>query len=326
MRKYIVFALLLLLLPTVVAAQFVLTATPAGNRAWDFTVCYTPADGAQTALQFDLLLPPGLVLADEPAPVGPAGCVMQWAPQSGGALRVVLYVTGSTTFGTAGRAVFTCRLTAADGLSAGDYDISLTGGRAATAVGREYVLDEARCTVSVLPPAPAVYRLTWLIDGETFATDSVAEGTPLVPPVIAEREGYTFSGWQELSEVMPGSDLTVTATWTVNVYRLLYYLDDALYASFEVPYGAPLQLLPAPDCEGLFEGWSELPATMPAHDVTVRGTTSTTGIGISVAPHRPVPVFTLGGRLVGADSAALRRSLPAGVYVVAGRKVVFGPH
>ncbi len=324
MRKYIASALLLLLLPAVAAAQFVLTATPAGYRAWDLTIGYTPADGAQTALQFDLLLPPALALSAESDPVGPAGCVTQWAPQSGGALRVVLHVTGNTTFGTAGRTVFTCRLTAAADQPAGDYDICLTGGRAATAVGREYVLDEGRCTISVPPPAPAVYRLTWLIDGETFATDSVAEGTPLLPPVIAEREGHTFSGWQELPEVMPGSDLTVTAMWTVNVYRLLYYLDDALYASFEVPYGTPLQLLPSPDCEGVFEGWSELPATMPAHDVTVRGTTSTTGVGISVAPHRPVPVFTLGGRFVGTDSAALRRSLPAGVYVVGGRKIVSG--
>lgn len=322
MKQIIALALLLLLAPAVAAAQFSLTVTEEEGPAWNLAVHYTPGSGGQTALQFDLLLPDGLTVESVAETAGSGDCAMQWALQADGAVRVVVYSASGTAFAAAGRLVFCCRLTAAAGLPAGDYVVRLAGGRASTASGVESVLDEAACTVSVLVPVPASYRVTWLIDGEPFAEQTVKEGAALVPPAVPEREGHTFSGWQNLPEVMPGEDIVVSGHWAVNTYRLFYYLDGELYDTQEVAYGTPLQPLPAPVPEDRFSGWSGLPGTMPAHDVTVTGTTVPSSVAAPVADGRRVPVRTLDGRFAGYDSAALRRSLPAGVYVVGGRKVV----
>ncbi|WP_305156729.1 InlB B-repeat-containing protein, partial [uncultured Duncaniella sp.] len=71
---------------------------------------------------------------------------------------------------------------------------------------------------------------------------------------------------------MPASDVTVTGTFTVNTYNLIYMLDGAEYKRLEVAYGEKLTAEAAPEKEGhTFSGWEGLPETMPASDVTVTG-------------------------------------------------------
>ena len=54
---------------------------------------------------------------------------------------------------------------------------------------------------------------------------------------------------------------------------LTYMVDGEVYKSQEMDYGAVITPEPAPTKEGhTFSGWSEIPAIMPAHDVTVIGT------------------------------------------------------
>ena len=56
-------------------------------------------------------------------------------------------------------------------------------------------------------------------------------------------------------------------------YTLTYLVDGAIYKSFTINEGAALAGEEAPTKEGYtFSGWSEIPATMPAKDVTVSGT------------------------------------------------------
>lgn len=63
----------------------------------------------------------------------------------------------------------------------------------------------ASCEVTV---APASYVITYLIDGDVFVTDTVVRGTPVSMVIEPQREGYTFSGWGEVPEVMPAHDVT----------------------------------------------------------------------------------------------------------------------
>lgn len=57
-----------------------------------------------------------------------------------------------------------------------------------------------------------------------------------------------------------------------NVYELTYMIDGEVYKTYETEYGSPITTEPAPIKEGYtFNGWSEIPSTMPAHDVTVTG-------------------------------------------------------
>ena len=117
------------------------------------------------------------------------------------------------------------------------------------------------------------YKLIYLVDGEEYKSLDVDYGTAITPEESPEKEGYSFSGWSEIPETMPAHDVTVTGTFSINSYTLTYLLDGEEYKKMEVVYGSAITPEAAPAKEGYtFSGWSEIPATMPAHDVTVTGT------------------------------------------------------
>ncbi len=67
-----------------------------------------------------------------------------------------------------------------------------------------------------------------------------------------------------------GTSATIKVT---NFFTLLYKVDGVDYKSYQVEYGETITPETAPTKEGYtFSGWSEIPTTMPAHDVTVTGT------------------------------------------------------
>ena len=120
--------------------------------------------------------------------------------------------------------------------------------------------------------AANLYRLTYTLDGAEYSVDSIAYGTELVQKEALTREGHTFSGWSELPATMPAQDVTVEGSFTVNSYRLVYLLDGAEYSVDSIAYGTELVLKESLTKEGhTFSGWSEIPATMPADDVTIEG-------------------------------------------------------
>lgn len=56
-------------------------------------------------------------------------------------------------------------------------------------------------------------------------------------------------------------------------YHLVYVVDGEVYASYELEEGSLISPIEIPAKEGYtFSGWSEIPATMPANDVTIIGT------------------------------------------------------
>lgn len=118
----------------------------------------------------------------------------------------------------------------------------------------------------------AKYKLTYMVDGEVYKTYDV-EYEDIVPrEPEPTKEGYVFSGWSEIPQYMPAHDVTITGTFTANKYQLVYYVDGVEHKRYELEYGATITPEPAPTKEGYtFSGWSEIPETMPAHDVTVTG-------------------------------------------------------
>ena len=64
------------------------------------------------------------------------------------------------------------------------------------------------------------YKLTYVVDGETVKEESVLFEAAITPETEPTKEGYTFSGWSEIPETMPATDVTVTGTFTVNKYKL----------------------------------------------------------------------------------------------------------
>ena len=117
------------------------------------------------------------------------------------------------------------------------------------------------------------YNLTYLVDNEIFKAYEIEEGESVTPEPDPTKEGHTFSGWSEIPATMPAHDVTITGTFSVNKYKLVYNVDGAEYKSYDVEFGATITPETVPTKEGYtFSGWSEIPATMPAHDVTVMGT------------------------------------------------------
>ena len=121
-------------------------------------------------------------------------------------------------------------------------------------------------------PLPT-HKLIYVVDGEEFKSYDIEEGESITPEAEPTKEGYTFSGWSEIPETMPAKDVTVTGTFTINKYKLTYMVDGSEYKSYDVEYGASITPEETPTKEGYtFSGWSEIPETMPAKDVTVTGT------------------------------------------------------
>lgn len=119
------------------------------------------------------------------------------------------------------------------------------------------------------------YKLTYIVDSEEYKTYEVEYGVTITPEEEPTKDGYTFSGWSEIPETMPAHDVTVTGIFTINKYKLTYTIDGKEYKTYELDYGASITPEVDPTKEGYtFLGWSEIPETMPAHDVTVTGTFS----------------------------------------------------
>ena len=116
------------------------------------------------------------------------------------------------------------------------------------------------------------HTLKYVVDGETYESDTLLYGakiTPVNPPI---KEGYNFSGWEGLPLTMPDEDVTIEGLYVANNYTLTYKVDDHIYKTESISYGASIMPEPEPEKEGCtFSGWSEIPETMPAHDVEVVG-------------------------------------------------------
>ncbi|MBR5052889.1 MAG: InlB B-repeat-containing protein [Bacteroidaceae bacterium] len=116
------------------------------------------------------------------------------------------------------------------------------------------------------------YTLTYIVDGEEYKTSTVVYGSEITPEEEPTKEGYTFSGWSEIPETMPAEDVVVTGSFIVNNYTLTYIVDGEEYKTDSIAYGTAITPEEEPTKEGYtFSGWSEIPETMPAEDVTVTG-------------------------------------------------------
>ncbi len=116
------------------------------------------------------------------------------------------------------------------------------------------------------------YKLSYYVDGNFYTQTTYNFGDTVTPEPAPSVDGYTFSGWSEIPKTMPGEDVTVTGSFTANKYTLTYVIDGKLYSEEKVAYGTALSApVPAKKDGYTFSGWANLPAAMPASDLTVTG-------------------------------------------------------
>lgn len=58
------------------------------------------------------------------------------------------------------------------------------------------------------------YTLTYIVDDVVYKTYELYEGDAITPEPAPTKEGYTFSGWNEIPTTMPANDVVVTGTFT----------------------------------------------------------------------------------------------------------------
>lgn len=115
------------------------------------------------------------------------------------------------------------------------------------------------------------YTITYLLNGEQYQTVQVNYGDNIVTIPDVQREGYTFSGWSEHPETMPAENITISATLTINQYRLTFIFEEETKSSELVDYGTAINMPEVEEREGYHVEWEATTATMPAKDVTVKG-------------------------------------------------------
>lgn len=141
------------------------------------------------------------------------------------------------------------------------------------------------------------YLLTYVLDGKVYHTESLAEGEVITPLEEPTKEGYTFSGWSEIPGTMPADNVTITGTFTVNQYNVIFMIDGAEFVTVAVNYGESIAIPEVPAREGYAFAWTdEIPETMPAKDIVINGTYSIIdGVSNVVVKDEILYIYTLDG-------------------------------
>lgn len=148
---------------------------------------------------------------------------------------------------------------------------------------------------------PNKYMLTYMLDGEIYQSYEVTFGDAIVAETEPVKDGYIFSGWSMIPAMMPAKDVIVTGNFIQGQYKLLYMVDGQLYKTIAMNFGSLITAEEAPEKEGYtFSGWSEMPASMPAKDVTVTGSfTYVDAIDDLMANRDDYQIYTIDGKPAG---------------------------
>ena len=168
---------------------------------------------------------------------------------------------------------------------------------------------------------PINYYLSYYVDGKLYSRELLDIGTHITPLAEPEKEGHTFSGWEDpIPDVMPTYDVAVGGHFTVNTYKVTYMVGGEVVHVDNVAYGSPIPAyVYSPEDEAVvFRGWiGERYEKMPAFDVVY---TADIANGIDdIVQDREMDVYDLTGMKVGTTSEW--HTLKQGTYIVNGRKV-----
>ena len=145
----------------------------------------------------------------------------------------------------------------------------------------------ADASTSVTIPAGSVnnrsYEATWsinsykvkFVDGnDVLSEETMVFGSSITAPTTPNKDGLVFIGWNpELPQTVQAGDFTYSTVYVPATFKAYFKIDNADFTTVEVKYGEQIPAQTAPEREGYtFSGWSEIPATMPASDVTITGT------------------------------------------------------
>ena len=121
----------------------------------------------------------------------------------------------------------------------------------------EYIYSEAFSGCNALESVKALPENPPFLYDNSFSNYSV----PLIVPNGRKEAYQNAQGWKNFTNISDSK------------YKLTYLVDGEEYKSYYIEYGEAITPEVEPTKETYkFSGWSEIPETMPAHDVVVTGT------------------------------------------------------
>ena len=122
------------------------------------------------------------------------------------------------------------------------------------------------------------YTVKFVSGEETLKSETLDYNSAIAAPADPTKTGYTFKGWSPAYEegaTVPAEDVTYTAVWDVNKYTITFDTDGGSeVAAITQDYASAVTAPADPTKTGYtFAGWDkEIPATVPAEDVTIKAT------------------------------------------------------
>ena len=175
-------------------------------------------------------------------------------------------------------------------------------------VPAEDVVYEANFTVNQ-------YTLKFVADGIVVSEKSMDYGSTINIPQAPAKEGYSFMSWGNVAETMPAKNITYTAEYKVNQYKLTYLIDGRVYKTYMIDFGSEITPEDEAEDDDYYYGWEDVPETMPAHDVEVNAYI-TKVLGWAKSIDKSTNVYTLDGQQVLIPQKG-------NIYIINGKKVKF---
>ena len=168
----------------------------------------------------------------------------------------------------------------------------------------------ATCSVTVVIPK---YTLKFVADGKVVSESSVEYGSTITVPAAPAKTGYTFVSWGDVATTMPAKDLTYTAQYKVNQYKLTYMIDGRVYKTYTLDYNSVINPEDNAEDDDYFYGWEDIPDRMPDHDVQVNAYI-TKVLGWAKSIDDKTAIYTLDGQKV-------VNPIKGNIYIINGKKV-----
>ncbi len=116
------------------------------------------------------------------------------------------------------------------------------------------------------------YIITYLLRGEVYRREKLSPGSPITPPIPEGCEDFEFLAWRDLPESMPEADIVIEGEVKSLHYRLIFSIEDEIVYTMSLDAGEDISCPAVANRPGYtFLGWQDVPAQMPAHDLTIYG-------------------------------------------------------
>ena len=151
----------------------------------------------------------------------------------------------------------------------------------------EYSLGIDGTTITAIY-TPNSHTVTWMVDGNIYTETTESYKNEIQLPDEPTRDGYTFGGWQNFPETMPDEDITISGSFSANIYYARVFVDGELYREISYTYGQKSVDLPdVPKKTGYTGSWS-------SYNLGVGGTT----INAIYTPNTYTVTFIADGKIV----------------------------